>query len=66
MFYATTNFAKSLRLVGDAVGLGIVKVQQLYGEGNVWLLHLLAAPGLLALQGGHGGSSKLFTGDFAA
>lgn len=64
MFYATTNFAKSLRLVGDAVGVGIVKVQQLYGAGNVWLLHLLAAPGPLALQGGHGG--KLFTGDFAA
>ena len=64
MFYATTNFAKSLRLVGDAVGVGIVKVQQLYGAGNVWLLHLLAAPGPLALQGGHDG--KLFTGDFAA
>ena len=64
MFYATTNFAKSLRLVGDAVGLGIVKVQQLSGEGNVWLLHLLAALGPLALQGGHG--VKLFTGDFAA
>ena len=65
MSYATINFLKSPRLVGDAVGLGIVKVQQLYGEGNVWLLHLLAAPGLLALQGGHGGG-KLFTGDFAA
>ena len=64
MFYATTNFAKSLRLIGEAVGLGIVKVQQLYGAGNVGLLHLLAAPGPLALQGGHGG--KLFTGDFAA
>ena len=64
MFYATANFAKSLGLVGDAVGVGIVKVQQLYGAGNVWLLHLLAAPGPLALQGGHGG--KLFTGDFAA
>ena len=64
MFYAATNYAKSLRLVGDAVGLGIVKVQQLYGEGNVWLLHLLAVPGPLALQGGHG--VKLFTEDFAA
>ena len=54
MFYAANNFAKTLRLVGDAEGLGIVKVQQLYGEGNVWLLHLLAVPGPLALQGGHG------------
>ena len=64
MFYSTTNFSRSLRHVGDAVGLGIVKVQQLYGEGNVWLINLLAAPGPLVLQGGHGG--KLFTGDFAA
>ena len=64
MFYAATNYAKSLRLVGDAVGLGIVKVQQLYGEGNVWLLHLLAALRPLALQGGQG--VKLFTGHFAA
>ena len=34
MCYAANNFAKTLRLVGDAEGLGIVKVQQLYGEGN--------------------------------
>ena len=61
MFYAANNFAKTLRLVGDAEGLGIVKVQQLYGEGNVWLLHLLAVPGPLAFQGGH--DVKLFTGD---
>ena len=51
MFYAANNFAKTLRLVGDAEGLGIVKVQQLYGEGNVWLLYLLAALGLSHCRG---------------
>ena len=51
MFYATANFAKSLGLVGDAVGVGIVKVQQVYGAGNVWLLHLLAALGLSHCRG---------------
>ena len=51
MFYAATNYAKSLGLVGDAVGQGIVKVQQLYGEGNAWLLHLLAALGLSHCRG---------------
>ena len=51
MFYASTNYAKSLWLVGDAIGQIIVKVQQLYGEGNVWLLYLLAALGLSHCRG---------------
>ena len=46
MFYAATNYAKSLKLVGNAVGMGVVKAEQLYGEDNVWVLHLLAALGL--------------------
>ena len=51
IFYAATNYAKSLKLVGNAVGLGIVTVQQLYGEDNVLLLHLLAALGLSHCRG---------------
>ena len=51
------------RFNGDAVGLCIVDLQQLYSLGSVWRVHLLAASRPHALQAGHG--TKLFTGDFA-
>ena len=51
MFYATTNFAKSLRLIGEAVGLGIVKVQQLYARAMSGSSTFLLYPGLSHCRG---------------